>query len=161
MRRAGFDLSKYKLAALGASTAQSVENTFGRVDFVGRSEDTEEVALQFRDVLATDLVYFPVSSLSLRKIQKAIPVNQIIEQVAYETSTKRVDLDWTDFDVCIISSPSNAQAYFNNNGRLNVQFIAFGQSTKQALIDLGAEYVTTPEEISKDELFEVVKTFVE
>lgn len=145
-------LKKTKIAVLGRGS-ESTLRKFGRVaDFSGDDLgiSTEDIAKEFAKVADGKTVFIPRAKDSLMSIQKALTENtQVIDMPIYETVLEE-QVDKTNAEVLIFTSPSNVRAYFQENlVDPDQKIICIGYSTAKAIEDLGLSY-TLP--FSPDEM---------
>ena len=126
--------SNAKLAAIGPMTAKALVE-FGTVDFVGSSNKTDEVTIQFADTVGADKVLFPISKSSLQRIQSGLSADQVTNLVCYETVLEPRDL--SVFDVYLFTSPSNVRSFAERNDfPINSLYLA-GPTTCKELLKQG------------------------
>jgi hydroxymethylbilane synthase len=86
----------------------------------------------------------------MRSIHKALsPETKIIDLPVYETMLEE-SASGTDADILVFTSPSNAEAYFNDNLLdSNQRVIAIGKSTGKKLEELNITYTLpfSPDEV--------------
>ncbi|SMO32304.1 hydroxymethylbilane synthase [Solitalea koreensis] len=143
---------KIKFGVMGRGSEQELRQ-HGRIpDFVGDSGDIREVAEHLLPFVKGKSVLFPQAKESLRTIQ-----NQLGEQIVstdlpvYET-IHTSDIGQSSADIMIFTSPSNVEAYLQNNNVIfmNQKVIAIGKSTGNKLEEFGyTNYVIpySPDEI--------------
>lgn len=149
-------LKKTKLAVLGRGSEDALRK-YGRVaDFSGDNLGigTEDIAKEFAKLVDGQTVFIPRAKDSLMSIQKALTKNtKVIDMPIYETVTQE-DVDKTNAEVLIFTSPSNVSAYFRKNlidpGQ---KIICIGHSTAQAIDAMGLNYSLpfSPDEIGLSE----------
>lgn len=145
-------LKKTKIGVLGRGS-ESTLRKFGRVaDFSGDDLgiSTEEIAKEFAKTVDGQTVLIPRAKGSLMTIQKALtPETKVIDMPIYETVLEE-NVDKTNAEVLIFTSPSNVQAYFANNlAEPGQQIICIGTSTAKVIEEMGLKY-TLP--FSPDEM---------
>lgn len=145
-------LKKTKIAVLGRGSETTLRK-FGRVaDFSGDDLgiSTEAIAKEFAKLVDGQTVFIPRAKDSLMSIQKALtPNTTVIDMPIYETVVDE-NVDKTNADVLIFTSPSNVEAYFKENLiDPNQQIICIGYSTAKLIEDMGLDY-TLP--FSPDEM---------
>src|SRR5690606_28474181 len=136
-------LKKTKIGVLGRGS-ESTLRKFGRVaDFSGDDLgiSTEEIAKEFAKVVDGQTVFIPRAKDSLMSIQKALTENTtVIDMPIYETVLEE-NVDKSNADVLIFTSPSNVQAYFAENlAEPDQQIICIGYSTAKAIEEMGLKY---------------------
>lgn len=136
-------LKKTKIAVLGRGS-ESTLRKFGRVaDFSGDDLgiSTEDIANTFAQLVDGQTVLIPRAKDSLQSIQKALtPNTKIIDMPIYETVLEE-DVDKSNSDVLVFTSPSNVQAYFKENlADPGQKIICIGYSTAQAIEEMGLKY---------------------
>ncbi len=127
-----------KFAAMGKGTAQAIKSYGKEIDFIGSGNDTKKIAEDFSAILKGEAVLFPMAKNSLRTAQKYMSdKNRSIDLPVYEVIEKR-DLRIPKTEIVVLTSPSNATAYFNNSDLKSAKkIVAIGKSTLQTLNNLG------------------------
>lgn len=149
-------LKKTKLAVLGRGSEDALRK-HGRVaDFSGDNLGikTEDIAKAFAKLVDGQTVFIPRAKDSLMSIQNALtPDTKVIDMPIYETVIQE-DVDKSNAEVLIFTSPSNVTAYFRKNlidpGQ---KIICIGQSTAKVIESMGLSYTLpfTPDEIGLSE----------
>ncbi len=125
-------------------------------DFIGEGNDTRAVALRFAKEVGADRVLFPMAEASLRTIQKALPREQVVEQVVYRTR-EDVSLVHNNAAILVFTSPSNVRSYLKQARVLAHQtVVAIGPTTAKALKEKGVEEVYVPELPTEEKLAELI-----
>lgn len=145
-------LKKTKIGVLGRGS-ESTLRKYGRVaDFSGDDLgiSTEEIAQEFAKLVDGQTVLIPRAKGSLQSIQKALtPETKLIDMPIYETVLEE-NVGKSNAEVLIFTSPSNVEAYFQNNlvdpGQ---KIICIGYSTAKVIEEMGLDY-TLP--FSPDEM---------
>ncbi|NGM60444.1 hydroxymethylbilane synthase [Sphingobacterium sp. SGG-5] len=145
-------LKKTKIAVLGRGS-ESTLRKFGRVaDFSGDDLgiSTDEIAQEFARLVDGQTVLIPRAKGSLQSIQKALTANtKVIDMPIYETVLDE-KVDKSNAEVLIFTSPSNVEAYFNENlADPDQKIICIGYSTAKLIEEMGLKY-TLP--FSPDEM---------
>ena len=147
-------IGNQKIAAIGKGTASIVEQVIP-VDFIGRQNDIAEVAKEFAAIAGKGKILFPQSALSLRTVQSAFPVTQIIDLVCYET--KSILREIQSHDIYVFTSPSNVASFFMKNtinGATGI--IAYGRGTSLALKNKGVSEVIVPQSLENNDLLNTI-----
>ncbi|PRD51451.1 hydroxymethylbilane synthase [Sphingobacterium gobiense] len=149
-------LKKTKLAVLGRGSEDALRK-HGRVaDFSGDNLGikTEDIAKEFAKLVDGQTVFIPRAKDSLMSIQNALTSNtKVIDMPLYETVIQE-NVDKTNAEVLIFTSPSNVEAYFQEHlidpGQ---KIICIGHSTAKAIETMGLNYTLpfTPDEIGLSE----------
>ena len=141
-----------KYGVIGRGSEDALRR-FGKVaDFNGEIEgiDILDIAEKFALVANGSTVLFPGAKDSLRTVQQALnPDTKIMELPVYETLMDE-DVRQSYAQVLIFTSPSNVEAYFQNNLlEPGQQVICIGKSTGKKFDEMGAEYTLpySPDEI--------------
>lgn len=149
-------LKKTKLAVLGRGSEDALRK-HGRVaDFSGDNLGikTEDIAKEFAKLADGKTVFIPRAKDSLMSIQKALtPNTTVIDMPFYETVVEE-NIDKTNAEVLIFTSPSNVTAYFRENlVEPDQKIICIGYSTAKAIEAMGLDYTLpfTPDEIGLSE----------
>lgn len=125
----------YKLAALGNGTAKKLLSIGAKANFIGKGNDTEEIARQFLNILGEKKVYFPISNRSLAKIHSIIPANQRVVEIAYTTESVKIKLP-ENCEIAVFTSPSNAESFVHQSHKLSHKHIVcIGKSTLAFVIN--------------------------
>ena len=133
------NLDKYSIACAGPQTALKLNEMGLNTDFIAsNASDPKHVSEEFSAWLGARKVFIPSSNRSLRSIEESIPNDQIQRAIVYETLLLPLKIFSTD--VLVFTSPSNVHAYFIENDILEDSIvIAWGHSTKKALLDYGCQ----------------------
>jgi uroporphyrinogen-III synthase len=89
---------------------------------------------QFAARVGDERVLFPQAKGSMRSVQQQfVRKDQVIDLPVYET-VKRNELPVPDSDIVVFTSPSNVEAFFENNSVTKRQaIVAMGDATAAAL----------------------------
>ncbi|MBP3941974.1 hydroxymethylbilane synthase [Sphingobacteriaceae bacterium WQ 2009] len=143
---------KTKIAVVGRGSEEALRQ-FDRVpDFSGEAlgVNMEQIALEFAAVANGGTVLIPRAKESLETIQKALSEDtKIINMPVYETVLEE-NVDKTNAEVLIFTSPSNVEAYFTENLLdPEQQVICIGRSTGAKFDEMGIPYTLpySPDEI--------------
>jgi len=141
---------KVKFGVLGRGSEETLRRIGHFADYTGEGVDMTDVAQHFAAIANGKTILFPSAENSMRSIQQALSDDtKIIDLPVYETVLQE-DLDATQADVLIFTSPSNVDAYFTNNLLdPNQKVIAIGKSTGKKFDEMGVSYVLpfSPDEI--------------
>ena len=141
-----------KYGVLGRGSEDALRHFGKAADFNGEIEgiDTSDIAKKFAFVANGTKVLFPGAKDSLRTVQQALnPESKIIELPVYETVMDE-DVKQSCAQVLIFTSPSNVEAYFQNNLLEPEQkVICIGKSTGKKFDEMGVKYTLpySPDEI--------------
>lgn len=115
---------------------------------------TEDIAKEFAKLVDGQTVFIPRAKDSLMSIQNALTENtHVIDMPIYETVLEE-NVDKTNAEVLIFTSPSNVEAYFQENlVEPDQKIICIGYSTAKAIEAMGLSYTLpfTPDEIGLSE----------
>jgi uroporphyrinogen-III synthase len=132
-------LATKQIACIGKGTGRFLKDKGIIPQFEGVG-DVSEVGEHFRNVLKNNSVLFPHGNLSLRTVQKSLPIKQVLELMVYETKDVRHSQP-KDVDVVAFTSPSNVNSYFNQfKENPSTSYIAIGQTTSKQLTDKGINH---------------------
>lgn len=149
-------LGTQKMAAVGHATAKELSKHTS-ISFIGPTNDTEETALLFANLVGSQTVLFPQSRQSLQNIQLALPSHQVINLICYETVPAPSSIGFPD--ILLFSSPSNVASYFLKNTKNGSQkFIAFGRATAKSLNDHGIIDVVIPTSLTDEALLNAINS---
>jgi len=145
-------LKKTKIAVLGRGSEETLRKFNRTADFTGDhlGINTEGIGSEFAKLVDGQTVLFPRAEGSLQTIRKALTENtKIIDMPIYETVIEE-EVDKSNADVLIFTSPSNVEAYFRENlvdpGQ---KIICIGNSTAKVISEMGLPYTLpySPDEI--------------
>lgn len=122
----------FKLAAFAPKTAKFIrEKTNCDLDFVGDGK-AENTASMFVELVKEDSVCFVIGRNSLRSVQGQFKDRHSwTELIVYDQKIKK-DLKLAHYDLAILTSPMNVQAFIENMGT-STHFFSIGLSTYQEL----------------------------
>ena len=149
-------LKKTKIAVLGRGSEEALRKYDRVADFSGDNLGikTEDIAKEFAKLVDGQTVFIPRAKDSLMSIQNALtPETQVIDMPIYETVLEE-HVDKTNAEVVIFTSPSNVNAYFQENLiDPDQQIICIGYSTAKVIEAMGLPYTLpfTPDEIGLSE----------
>ncbi|QJD96891.1 hydroxymethylbilane synthase [Mucilaginibacter robiniae] len=139
-----------KFGVMGSGSEDMLRRHGHFPQFVGESVDTADVAREFAGIANGSTILFPGAESPMRSIHKALSADtKIIDLPVYSTMREEC-ASGTAADVLVFTSPSNAEAYFNDNLQDNHQkVIAIGKSTGKKLDELNIEYTLpfSPDEV--------------
>lgn len=145
-------LKKTKIAVLGRGSEATLRKYNRVADFSGDDLgiSTEEIALEFAKIADGQTVFIPRAKGSLMSIQSALTENTtVIDMPIYETILEE-NVDKSNAEVLVFTSPSNAHAYFKSNEADPEQkIICIGYATAKVIEEMGLNY-TLP--FSPDEM---------
>ncbi len=149
-------LKRTKLAVLGRGSEDALRKYDRVADFSGDNLGikTTDIAKEFAKLVDGQTVFIPRAKDSLLSIQQELtPETKVIDMPIYETVLEE-NVDKSNADVLIFTSPSNVEAYFRDNlvdpGQ---QIICIGHSTAKSVEAMGLRYTLpfTPDEIGLSE----------
>lgn len=149
-------LKKTKIAVLGRGSEYALRKYDRVADFSGDNFGikTEDIAKEFARLVDGQSVFIPRAKDSLLSIQKALtPNTTVIDMPIYETVLEE-NVNKTNAEVLIFTSPSNVKAYFRDNLiEPGQHIISIGHSTAHAIEDMGLSFTLpfTPDEIGLSE----------
>jgi hydroxymethylbilane synthase len=142
--------NKVKFGVMGSGSEDTLRRNGHFAAYVGESGDTAEVAADFATLANGTKVLFPGAEGSLRSIQQGLSAEtKIIDLTVYETVIEE-QVEGTGDDVLVFTSPSNVEAYFQDNLlEPNQQVIAIGKSTGKKFDEMGTRYTLpfSPDEV--------------
>lgn len=144
-----------KYAAVGQGTAD-VASKHVPISFIGKNADTEAVGREFAEVVGTSVVLFPISSISKRTVQRALPSKQCIDFTCYHTSpiARKVE----HYHTAIFSSPSNIDGFLIENKNRQVEnVICYGATTAHRALKAGFSGIYTLKEITPSSILRAIK----
>jgi hydroxymethylbilane synthase len=141
-----------KFGVLGRAS-EDVLRHFGYMpDFNGEQEgiDTSDIAEKFAEKADGSMVLFPCAKDSLRTVQKAMSADtKIVDLPIYETVFEE-QVEPSHADVVIFTSPSNVDAYFQDNLlEPGQKVVCIGKSTGARFDEMGVPYALpySPDEV--------------
>lgn len=143
--------STTKFGAISKATAQELRKFGKSCDFIGNSTDTKMVGKQFAALVGSAKVLFPIAKGSLKSIQNQFTKQERVKDVfVYETIKKNEEP--VEFAaICVFTSPSNVEAFFEKNTlKPEQKIIAMGDATASTLKKFGARVHKQP--VSFDDL---------
>lgn len=146
-----------KIATIGEATADFIRSNYNlKIDFIGTGEPLQ-TAKAFVSFAANQTVLFPRAESSRQSIQKQLG-NTIIQKdlIVYKNQPK-ADFEIIEADILVFTSPINAQAYFAKaNFKANQTIIAIGNTTANALFEMGIKKVKIAAAPSEKGLVETI-----
>jgi len=141
-----------KIGAIGPGTADYIEEHFAHPNFVGDG-NVQRTAHRFSEKAKEKKVLFPRAQNSQRSVQKWLgPEVAAIDLVVYKNEPIK-GFDLPDFDCLVFTSPLNATAYFSEKEyQEGQQIIAIGNTTAQALKEIGIKSVTVADKPTETSL---------
>ena len=129
---------KVKFGVMGSGSEDMLRRKGYFVDYTGDAIDPSEVAAEFASLANGTTVLFPSAKESLRSIQQGLSADtKIIDLPVYET-IKEENPEPSGADILVFTSPSNVEAYFEENLLYPGQkVIAIGNSTCKKLEETG------------------------
>ncbi|GAB2973982.1 hypothetical protein GCM10027049_05200 [Mucilaginibacter puniceus] len=139
-----------KYGVMGAGSEEMLRLQGHFANFTGSGGDTADVAVEFAKLANGGTILFPGAEDSLKSIQKGLSdTTKIIDLPIYETVLED-DVEASGADVLVFTSPSNVDAYFENNLLDPYQkVIAIGKSTGKKFDEMGVKYTLpfAPDEV--------------
>jgi uroporphyrinogen-III synthase len=147
---------KTKIGVIGRGSEEILRKYDRVADFSGDSEgiNMEEIAKKFAELANGGTVLIPRAKESLETIQKALsPDTKIINIPVYETVLEE-NVDPSNAEVLVFTSPSNVEAYFADNLlEPGQKVICIGRSTGAKFDEMNVPYTLpySPDEIGLSE----------
>lgn len=131
--------TRVSIACVGSATSSRLLNLGYKPQFIGKkSGDPIQVAKAFRNFLGNRTCLFPHSNRSLGTVARLVPDHQKIERVLYFNHGEPLEVQKAD--IYVFTSPTNAQSFCEKNEPpAQAQYIAWGQSTAEAMLALHME----------------------
>jgi hydroxymethylbilane synthase len=135
-----------KFAVIGTGTETALKAYGKEVSFVGKAADTSEVGKAFSMVADGKSVLFPQARKSLRSVQRQLSFQtKVFDLFVYSTESRK-DITIPESDVILFTSPSNVEAFFQQNSLKNSQkVISIGNSTAAKLRESGVSEFALPD----------------
>ncbi|EHQ25277.1 hydroxymethylbilane synthase [Mucilaginibacter paludis] len=141
---------KVKFGVMGSGSEDTLRRCGHFADYTGEGIDTADVAQAFAKLAEGSTVLFPGAEASMRSIQQGLSADtKIIDLPVYETVLLD-EVEPTNADILVFTSPSNVDAYFVDNLlQPNQKIIAIGKSTGKKFDEMGIQYKLpfSPDEI--------------
>ncbi|MBK1441263.1 hydroxymethylbilane synthase [Parapedobacter sp. ISTM3] len=141
-----------KFAVIGRGSEEMLRQFGHAPDFSGErlGINMEEIATEFAKIASGTTVLIPRAKDSLETIQKSLTADtKIINLPVYQTRMD-TNVDKSNADVLIFTSPTNVEAYFADNlVEPGQKIICIGRSTGKRIEELGLPYTLpySPDEI--------------
>lgn len=130
--------SNCAVACIGETTGKKLTEIGLKVDFIGeKAGQPDDVAEAFKAWLGTRTVIIPQSTVSKRSIASKIASEQCIEVIVYETISACKTIP--ECATYIFTSPSNFESFSLCNAIPKGKIIAWGETTKNAILKRGLE----------------------
>ncbi len=143
--------SGIKIACIGDTTSKKLVKKGFNISFRGKkSGNPDEVGHEFLKWLGDRKVLIPCSKQSKRTIGSVIPSNQLQEIAVYQTLSDCKSITVCDFYV--FTSPSNLESFLSCNPKPEGVIIAWGSTTKKAMLDKGIIPSITLENSNEEEV---------
>ena len=140
-----------QIACIGEVTSRKLIEKGLELSFVGqKSGNPNEVAREFLNWLGKKKVLIPTSNLSMGTISRQIPIDQKIEIEVYQTLFECKPVETCDY--YIFTSPSNLDSFLRCNPTPEGKIIAWGNTTKRALLGYDLFPFITLENANEEEL---------
>lgn len=142
-----YKLKAKKVAALSKGTWRALEKIGCHAEFVGDTgKNPEEIGTDFfRQIPASESVFFPLSSISRRTVSACSSNHQVYEMVVYRTSLSEFELGVVPA-LIIFTSPSNVDGFLLKNTLVPTsKIVAIGETTRSHLTDKGIDGVYVPD----------------
>jgi len=145
-----------RFAGFGKITAKVIESQGVECGFIGTGH-AQTTAEAFAKIANKQTILFPRAKHSQRSVQVLLENKiEMLDLVVYNNFPKK-NMELSDYDMLIFTSPMNAQAYFQKNKiKKGQQFYAIGQTTAKALKGLGVKKVFVPKNPSMEEIAKLV-----
>jgi hydroxymethylbilane synthase len=132
---------KVKFGVMGSGSENTLRHIGHFADYTGEGIDTADVANDFAKLANGTTVMFPGAENPMRSIHQGLSADtKIIDLPVYETVTLE-NVEKTYADLLVFTSPSNVDAYFDDNLlEPNQKLIAIGKSTGKKFDELGLKY---------------------
>ncbi|MGZ3751216.1 MAG: hydroxymethylbilane synthase [Mucilaginibacter sp.] len=139
-----------KFGVMGSGSEDTLRRNGHFAAYVGESGDTADVAADFAELANGSVVLFPGAEGSLKSIQQGLSSGtKVIDLPVYATVLEE-RVEATSADVLVFTSPSNVEAYFEQNLLdPHQKVIAIGKSTGKKFDEMGTKYTLpfSPDEV--------------
>ena len=146
-----------KFAAIGDATALTLKNYVDTIDFVGDGKNIKTSAKAFGEIAQGKIVLFPQAKDSLKSVQKQLSFDiKSKDLFVYKTSSIK-DSKVNDCDIYVFTSPSNVEAFAEQNTFNNkAKYIAIGNTTAAKLKELKVKNIIVSHNTHQFALLETV-----
>lgn len=144
------------IGALGSGTAAALQKRGFMPHFSGSDGNTRQTGVEFANLVAGQIVFFPVAADGLRSIQREVEIHAIvIERPVYQT-VSNPGFVVPIADVFVFTSPSCVQAFAASGAKFMGRCVAIGRTTAEALNACGVQKVIQPPFTTEESLADTV-----
>ena len=144
------------VAAMGSGTAEELKKHGISVSFECEDGKTEETAARFLAQVKGKSVLFPVGNSSLRTVQKALEKEVECHDILVYEQKANPEFKAVDAHIYVFTSPALFDAYPDKSQLQNVQLIAIGETTAQAIRNAGFKNVHVARSTNEQALADLV-----
>jgi len=139
-----------KFGVMGSGSEEMLRLKGHFTNYTGVGIDTVDVAYEFSKLANGTKVLFPCAEGSFRSIQQGLSADtKVIDLPIYETVLEE-SVEGSGAEILVFTSPSNVEAYFNDNLlEPGQKVIAIGKSTGRKFDEMGTKYTLpfSPDEV--------------
>lgn len=127
-----------KVAVMGQGTYMAALTNKLEVDFLPINSDPQSAVREFASKMSNgEKVLIPRGKKSLKRLQQILTKERYSDFVFYDTFPKK-EIPKAKEELLVFTSPSNADAYFENHGLIpNQKVVAIGRTTAESLQNAG------------------------
>ena len=153
--------TQVKFAAVGKGTAEALKKYHCEASYIGEKNNTEDIAIKFKELIKEQTVLYPVGNLSLRSMAEFVDEKQVHFSIVYNTILNPILFD-SPFDILIFTSPSNVDSFILKNSiTSNQQLIAIGHTTAKHIQRIYPTYnVLVPDTFSEVSILNTLKNIL-
>lgn len=135
--------SEIKFGAINQGTAQAIYELGLKVDFIGKGNNLQKIAVDF-DTMANGRIVFPQAKTSMQSIQKNLLKNKNIESLVVYHNQPKQDIQKREEEILIFTSPMSVEAYFTKYKIENFQqILSIGRTTSKKLQEFSVKNIKT------------------
>ena len=133
----GMLAAQTKIAVLGSGTLAALKQYGIQPEFIGNDEDPSSVGAQFLDLAKNKTIIFPCAENSLRSVQMQLENKATVYDIPVYRTLDKENNQTIDAAIWVLTSPSSANALKSQIKQSKGVFVAMGQSTANALKQIG------------------------
>jgi uroporphyrinogen-III synthase len=126
-----------KVAALGSGTLAALKEYGIHPEFIGNDEDPSSVGSRFLELAKNKTIIFPCAENSLKSVQTQLENKATVFDIPVYRTLEKENNQTIDAAIWVLTSPSSVNALKNQIKQSKGVFVAMGQSTANALKQIG------------------------
>lgn len=150
-----------EIACIGKTTKKYIEESGFQVSFCGeKAGNPAAVAEELKVWLGNRKLHIALSAQSNRSMSKVLPKDQVEEIIVYQTLSNPQKTDKIP-DVLVFTSPSNLKGFLvENTISPSSTMIAWGETTKTVLMEMGNQPDFVMQDSTEDELINILQNLL-